>query len=316
MKSTYAPPGPPNSSEIKEMLDPIEIAAKLTQQLRGLSADYTASGFRDRFFEILQGNYQLGVLLKENPEAYRRFKDDPYWRDVRQKPNKRKVMLSVLGHTMRTKEPGRKALQDRVYKYARVLEYFYRHEVISDEIPQRLRAGGGIDGICKALGRGTKRLEKGGDTSEEIRAELPLARTGDGTTVAQGRVAAGEIDGDGCPSADNGRTLADEGQRRSVPLLTAGNDSTDALRGGVQAAGTVNRGQLPGAFREILKVEMFEFELEEVLHAKRATICVNIEPKGNLRRHPVVAQLVFTSNRTDGPWPGRSTINRDDDERR
>ena len=37
---------------------------------------------------------------------------------------------------------------------------------------------------------------------------------------------------------------------------------------------------------------MFEFELEEVLHAKRATICVKVEPPGNRRRRPVVAQFV------------------------
>jgi hypothetical protein len=43
---------------------------------------------------------------------------------------------------------------------------------------------------------------------------------------------------------------------------------------------------------------MFEFELEEVLHAKRATICVKVEPPGNRRWRPVIAQFVFTSNRT------------------
>ena len=65
-----------------------------------------------------------------------------------------------------------------------------------------------------------------------------------------------------------------------------------------------------------MNVEMFEFELDQVLEAKRATICVNVEPKGNRRRRPVVAKLVYTSDRTDGPWPGRSILNRDDDERR
>ncbi len=59
---------------------------------------------------------------------------------------------------------------------------------------------------------------------------------------------------------------------------------------------------------------MFEFELEEVLHAKRATVCMSVEPPVNRGWRPVVAELVFTSNRTDGPWPGRSTTNRDEDE--
>ena len=55
---------------------------------------------------------------------------------------------------MRTKERGREALQNRVCKYARVLEYFHQNDVISDEVPQRLSDGGGIDTIYAALFRG------------------------------------------------------------------------------------------------------------------------------------------------------------------
>jgi hypothetical protein len=61
---------------------------------------------------------------------------------------------------------------------------------------------------------------------------------------------------------------------------------------------------------------MFEFELEEIPQAKRATIRVNVEPPDNRGSRPVLTKSVFTSKHADGPWPGRSTINRDDDERR
>ena len=115
MKSTNAPPGPPNLTETSELLEPIEFGRTLTQQYSALSADVAAFGFRDRFFAFLQGNFQLGALFKEYPDAYRRFRKDDYWRDVPQKPNARNVMRSVLSFTMRTKEPGRKALQNRVY---------------------------------------------------------------------------------------------------------------------------------------------------------------------------------------------------------
>ncbi len=61
---------------------------------------------------------------------------------------------------------------------------------------------------------------------------------------------------------------------------------------------------------------MFEFLLEEVLRAKRATIRVTIGPRDQRGWAPVRALSVLTSNSAEGPWPGQSTIKRDDDERR
>jgi hypothetical protein len=279
--------------------DPVELARTLVEQF----SSALESGVRGPLYAFLQGNFLLGSFYKESLDDYRRFQNDEYWRDVPQKPNERNLMRSVLAYTMRTKERGRKKLQNRVYKYARVLEYFYQHEVISDEVPLRLRDGGGIDAIYARVCGDGRPPEGGGVGLEETMAELP--RTANGTTAAVQRpFASGEIDGDG----DDRLGLADEGQRGSAP---------EALSAAVQAAGPSKRGQLPRGFqRFVLEVEMFEFELEEVLHAKRATICVKVEPPGNRRWRPVIAQFVFTSNRTDGPWPGRSTIDRDGDERR
>jgi len=250
--------------------DPLELARTLVEQFStGLE-----SGVRRPLYTFLQGNFLLGSFYKESPDEYRRFKNDEYWRDVPQKPNERNLMRSVLAYTMRTKERGREKLQNRVYKYARVLDYFYQHEVISDEVPLRLKDGGGIDAIYAQVCRDARRPEGPNEGQEELTAELPLERTGDGTTdtravVAQSRGAGGEIDGDGRPSDDNDRTLADEGQRRSVPLLTAANDSSDTLRGEIRTTEASKRGQLRRGFRRfILEVEMFEFELRRGLARK------------------------------------------------
>jgi hypothetical protein len=45
--------------------------------------------------------------------------------------------------------PGQGTARDenRAYKYARVLENLHQAEVVSDEVPQRLTDGGGIDAI-------------------------------------------------------------------------------------------------------------------------------------------------------------------------
>ncbi len=275
MTSKNAPPPPPKSSVTSKTRDPLELARTLAEQFSALSAEFElARGIRDRLYAFLQGNYLLGTFYKERPDDYRRFSNEEYWRQVRQKPNERNVMRSVLAFTMRTREPGREALQNRIIKYAKVLEYFYQIEAISEEIPQRLKAGGGIDVIYAALCRDARPPEGRGGGREEATAELPLARTGAGTTDApapasEGPLGEGEIDGDGHPRDDDRGRLAVEGRRKSVSPATAANDATDMLRGKVQAAGRSKRGQLPGTLRRvILQVEMFEFELEEYIAGK------------------------------------------------
>ena len=75
----------------------------LAQHYSALSADFIAFGLRDRLYSFLAGNYRLGSLYKESP--------DDYWRDVRQKPNDRNVMRSVLAFTMRAKGRGQRVFR-------------------------------------------------------------------------------------------------------------------------------------------------------------------------------------------------------------
>ena len=159
--------------------DPLQFAHTLVQKFAALSF---ASQFREQLYAFLQGIFLLGSFYKVRPDEYRQFADLEYWRNVRQKPNERNIMRSLLGFTMRTKEPGREALQNRVYKYARVLEYFYQNDFISDEVPQRLKDGGGIDAIYAALCRNAGMRTGRGASPEGSLAELPRATEDDETT--------------------------------------------------------------------------------------------------------------------------------------
>jgi hypothetical protein len=269
MTSTNAPPQPVSPAPI-EQLDPIGIARLLAQQFSVLAVDVTTFGFRDRLYTFLKGAFLLGAFFKEHPEDYRRFANDDYWRDVRQKPNKRNVMRSVLAYTMRTKR--REALQNRAYKLARVLEDFYRNEVESDDIPQLLRVGGGIDANYAALCRDAQRRGRRGEGLPVVRLSLvptEVQTTDDDipdtpAVAVQGRLAVDQIHRDANRSND-------DGQRTSASPLRAASDATDKLRGEVQPEGAPPRGRRHGTPRRVtLQVEMFDFELEGVLHAKRA----------------------------------------------
>lgn len=173
-------PGRSKTPAPSERRDPLELARTLTQQFSDFMSGQER---RARLCSYIQGAFLLGSFYKESRDDYIRFTEDDYWRGVRPrpKPDGRNVFRSVLALTMRTKEPDRKAWQNRIYKWAPVLEYFYRIDVISDEVPQRLKDGGGIDAIYAALCR-SKRLAKRGYDLEETIAALPLARTGDGAT--------------------------------------------------------------------------------------------------------------------------------------
>ena len=105
-------------------------------------------------------------------------------------------------------------------------------------------------------------------------------------------MAQGGAAGDGHPSDDDDRQLADEGQRKSVPLAAAASDPTDRLSGEVRPAGRFKRGPLD---LKTLEVEMFGFELEDILQAKRATIRVTIGPPDNRGWVPVRAVSYLTS---------------------
>ena len=147
---------------------------------------------------------------------------------------------------------------------------------------------------------------------------------GDGTTdgaadtraVVQGPL----TDGESMALPPTRTTITGNGRRRPAHLgstLSAASDPPDTLSDEVQAAGTSKRGPLDRIdLKTILAVEMFDVQLEEILRAKRATIRVIIEPRDQRGWAPVRAVSVLTSNSAEGPWPGQSTIRRDDDERR
>jgi hypothetical protein len=323
MTSNNPHPEPPKSPTTMEPRDPLELLRTLVTQFSALSSDLAGLGVRDRLYTFLKDNFLLGAFYKERLDAYERFRGEEYWRDVRQKPNDRNVMRSVLAFTMRTKGRGREALQNRAYKYARVLEYLHQDEVVSDEVPQRLKDGGGIDAIYAARCRDARPPHGRGDGLERPMAELLLTRTANGTIddetslspadAAQGPLAGGHIDG--AASRDDGRQPADEGQQKSVPLLSAANGPTDTLRDAVQPARGSKQGPLDRIdLKTILAVEMFGIQLDDALHAQRATIRAIIGERDDRGWVPVRALSVWTSNSAEGPWPGWPAGKRGNDE--
>ena len=218
-------------------------------------------------------------------------------------------MRSVLAFTMGAIGPGPDALRkNRIYKYAAALEYFFRKEVLPDDVPRLLKEGGGIDAIYVEACRDAKRSEDQGDDLGETAGELRLACTGDGTDTNPRAAQSG--DGD-LPSAD-GRQLAIQGGGTSRQALFFSNHAADTLTGALRPAkrGPLNRIDL----ETTLAVEKFASRLDAALHAKRLTIHAIVGAPDHRGWRQVQLVSVMTSNSLEGPWPGQTTIERDDDE--
>ena len=269
---------------------------------------------RERLYLYLQGAYFLGFFYRRCPEEYRRFSDLDVWRGVPQKPKRHNVMRMVLAFTMGVIGPGRDTLRkNRIYKYAPVLEYFFRKEVLSDDVPQLLKEGGGVDAIYASICRDARSSERRGDGLGETAGELPLACTADGAPDTYPRAAqSGYINGTGDLASGDGWQLAIEGGRTSGQALFFSSDAADTLTSALRPVkrGPLNRIDL----KTTLAVEQFASRLEGALHAKRLTIHAIVGEPDRRGWRQVQLVSVMTSNSLEGPWPGQTTIERNDDE--
>lgn len=284
------------SSAKTEPQDPVALALRLAQQF----PDLQSARIRDRLGMFLQDNYFLGFFFKQCPEQYQRFKDLPYWRDVRQKPSDRNVMRSILTFTMDSKKQD--ALQNRACKYARVLEHFCEEEVVPDEVAHRLKDGGGVDATYSALCRRSQSPELPSDTNEgPISAPAPEQRS------------------NGAPTNDERPYLSADPLRSPSGGVEIDREiylhREDGLRL-AEAPGTAKQGPLNRIdLNTILAVEM-GYRVEEVLEAKLVTIRAIVGPRDDRGWARVVAVGVLTSNSPEGPWPDDPTAKRDGDEQR
>jgi hypothetical protein len=275
MTANTSPPVSDRAAATSEPRVPLEFAWKLCQQFSELSA----------YVESAQ--------------------------DRKERLQKPKRHNSVLALTMGALGPGRDAQPNRIYKYAAVLEYFFRKEVLPEDVPRLLKEGGGIDAIYVEACRDAKRSEDPGDDLGKTAGELPLACTGDGTPDAFA-AQSGDINRNGDLPSGDGRQLAIEGGRTSGQALFFSNDAADTLTGDLRPAkrGPLNRIDL----KSTLAVEMLASQLEEALDAKRLTIRANVGDPDHRGWRQVQLVSVMTSNSLEGPWPGQTTIERDDDE--
>ena len=135
--------------------DLLSAVRRVAQQFEKLSEEYAeaAEGYRVQIYNGAEDCYKIGLGFMNNLDEYARFKADPFWADIRQKPKDDKIMKAVLTFAMKAKS---RQLLNRVSKTAAVLESLAQQQVDASEVAQRLQAGGGIEAMYRALSTNRK----------------------------------------------------------------------------------------------------------------------------------------------------------------
>ena len=218
------------------------------------------------------------------------------------------LCVRSLAFTMGAIGPGPDALRkNRIYKYAAALEYFFRKEVLPDDVPRLLKEGGGIDAIYVEACRDAKRSEdRGDDLGETAGALASLHRRRHRHEPTRRSIRRRR------PPLCRWPTTRHPGWGTSRQALFFSNHAADTLTGALRPAkrGPLNRIDL----ETTLAVEKFASRLDAALHAKRLTIHAIVGAPDHRGWRQVQLVSVMTSNSLEGPWPGQTTIERDDDE--
>jgi hypothetical protein len=134
----------------KEEEDLLDAVRRVAQNFERLSKEYAeeVEGYRVELYNLAEDCYGIGLEFMNDLDEYRRFKADPFWADVRQKPKDDKIMKAVLAYAMKAKS---RPLQNRVSKTAAILEFLAKQQVDTNEVAERIHAGGGIEAMYRSL---------------------------------------------------------------------------------------------------------------------------------------------------------------------
>jgi hypothetical protein len=190
------------------------------------AAEYAAieDRYRTQLVHVLENAYQCYLLFLDSPDDFEELLEDPFWDLSRQKP-KKKLTTSrfVLYYIMRAETPNARA---RASKYAKILDGFHRDGVRVGQVPERIRALGGVEAAYAhfvAISRGVSRTTVGAD-DQETEDERPLTlRRAKLRASGDAKVRGKEIDAEsGSPSetrvdlAVGGRLMHSSNSRRSL----------------------------------------------------------------------------------------------------
>jgi len=121
----------------EEEADPVGFARTVAKEYRKME-----DGHHARLRAFLGRAYESYQLFREFPDSFERLKQEPFWKSSRQKPRDLTTSKWVLLYVMRAETPN---VRTRASKYAKILNGFARAGVRVGQVPQRIKALGGVE---------------------------------------------------------------------------------------------------------------------------------------------------------------------------
>ena len=117
--------------------DPVGLARTVAKEYRAME-----DGHHAQLRAFLGRAYHVYRLFQQAPGAYEELKQDPFWENSRQKPKGLTTSKWVLLYLMRAETRNART---RASTYAKILNGFARKKVRADQVPERIKALGGVE---------------------------------------------------------------------------------------------------------------------------------------------------------------------------
>ena len=115
----------------------VDLARTVAKEYREME-----DGHHQQLRAFLGRAYSVYRSFQQDPEAYEKLKQDPFWKNSRQKPKDLTTSKWVLLYVMRAETPNART---RASTYAKILDGFARKKVRADQVPERIKKLGGVE---------------------------------------------------------------------------------------------------------------------------------------------------------------------------
>ncbi len=162
-----------------EDADPVGLARMVADEYQAME-----DGHHAQLRAFLRRAYHVYRLFQQFPGAYEQLKREPFWECSRQKPRDLTTSKHVLLFVMRAETPN---VRTRASKYAKIVDGLARERVGVNQVPERIKALGGVEAAYAHFLAAERGLQITVDADDEATEdERPLIPRKAGLRAARG----------------------------------------------------------------------------------------------------------------------------------
>jgi hypothetical protein len=129
-------------------VEPIKAAKRCQAEISAMN-----SGFQKEKRRLIADAYAIACGLENNPQAWGKFLEDPFWNARKKKPtidDRAEPLLHVMVFVFKAIDSIDRNIYKRAAKYAAALKRYWADDVPPREVAAKIKEDGGIEALCKA----------------------------------------------------------------------------------------------------------------------------------------------------------------------